>query len=165
MHYRRTRMSDVYRRVEHINSGCKKIDDRVFELCEVFKKLNLSDENQSKKNFCILCRQRTTPCNLTVSTPISISINPEEARKDYMTISQLNWSRQVGQGPSIPSKIHHNGERFTIVSKQQSDKKGMFTSGNVFAYLGILFFFFPSNSVCIIRWAMDKITRIYIDLS
>lgn len=177
MHYRRTRMSDVYRRVEHINSGCKKIDNHVLKLCEAFKTLNLSDENQNMKNFCILCGKRTTPYDITISTPISISINPEKSRQDSMNISQPNGFMLVTKGSSIPSsndtecidlnagtkrEIHHNGNHFTVVSKQQSVEEGMFTGKNVASFLVILFFFFPSYAVWIIRGAMDKINQLYI---
>jgi len=139
-------MSDVYRKVQHINSGCRKIDGRVFELCEVFKHLNLSEENQRTTGFCKLCGSSKNPYKLSIpaGAPISVSINPENPRQESMIISQVNGSRNVAD-PGITShkpsefivlksdlkhQINHNDNRCSVVSEHQSVKKELF-SGSV----------------------------------
>jgi len=169
IHYRRTRIIDVYSKVEHINN---KIDDRVFELSEIFKQLKLSDEDQ----YCKLCGKSTTPYTLSLplDPPISLSINPESSRRSSVIFSKLNGSKQVA-APSVQShasecmvlkrdfkrQMDTNGNRSTDFSQHQPLKKGILT-GSIFSYLVITFFFFPSFAVWIISWAMDKISRVYM---
>jgi len=170
IHYRRTRMSDVYSKVQHINN---KMDDRVFKLCEVFNQLNLSDEDQ----YCKLCGKRTGPYNLSlpVAPPISLSINPESSRRNSIICSKLNGCIKAGaqsvdsckpdklkvQNPHFRRQMNTNGHLLTDFTQQESNENGMFTE-TVVSSIVIMFFFFPTYTVWIIRVALDKITIIYM---
>jgi len=48
-HYWRMRMNPFCHVVKNLKPKCEKVDDGLFELCDVLKRLTISDEGQSSK--------------------------------------------------------------------------------------------------------------------
>jgi len=175
LHYRRARISDLHRKVQHIDSGCKKIDDHVLELSEVFKRLSITSKNLESQR-CPMCGS-TTLLSLDIPkyAPVSISIKPENLRRDYHNSFQprIGVSKHVAASVSPPistdskrtvsdagqqSVKHYRSDNASIHERTQSvnDKE---CCGNIFSWLYVVFFFFPFISIWLIGRIMGFLNQ------